>query len=79
MLGRMYLLFGALAGVLAALIVAVVVIIALPAATTNMPPKPTPVILPQDTATPLPVVTLRPSGAPNVALPSTSIAPFGDQ
>jgi hypothetical protein len=75
----MYLLFGALAGVVAALIVAVVVIMALPAATTNLPPKPTPVILQQDTATPLPIVTLRPSGAPDVALPSASIAPFGDQ
>jgi hypothetical protein len=79
MLGRMYLVAGALAGVVAALVVALVVIVALPAATTNLPPKPTPVILPQDTATPLPIVTLRPSGAPDIALPSASIAPFGDQ
>jgi hypothetical protein len=79
MLGRMYLLFGALAGVAAALVVALIVIVALPAAATNLPPKPTPVVLPTDTATPLPLVTLRPSGAPDIAVPSASIAPFGDQ
>jgi hypothetical protein len=79
MLARMNLIIGAVAGVVAALVVAVVVIIALPGATVNVPPKPTPVVLPQDTSTPLPIVTIRPSGAPDVVIPSASIAPFGDQ
>ena len=78
MFERMNLLFGAVAGVVAALVVAVVVIIALPGATINVPAKPTAVILPQDTPTPLPLVTAAPSGI-NVVQPSTSIAPFGDQ
>jgi len=79
MLGRMYLLVGALLGIVVALVVAVAVVLALPDTATSLPPKPTPVILPQDTPTPLPLVTLRPSGAPEVAIPSASIAPFGDQ
>jgi hypothetical protein len=79
MLGRMNLLFGALAGVVAAILVAVIVVVALPGSNVTVPPKPTPVILPQETGTPLPIVTVRPSGAPDVVLPSASIAPFGDQ
>jgi hypothetical protein len=78
MFGRLSLVFGAVAGVVAALLVAAVVIIALPGATINVPQEPTAVILPQDTPTPLPVATPEPSGV-NVVQPSTSIAPFGDQ
>ena len=65
-------------GVVAALIVAAAVVITLPGATTTIPSKPTPVILPHETSTPLPVITPAPSGA-NLALPSASLAPFGDQ
>ena len=79
MIGRKNLLFGALAGVAAALLVAAAVVVALPGATINVPARPTAVILVQETPTPLPVLTVPPSGGPNVALPSASIAPFGDQ
>lgn len=75
---RMNLIYGALAGVVVALLIAIVVVIALPDSATNVPPRPTPVVLAQDTATPLPVITVPPSGG-NVLLPSASIAPFGDQ
>jgi hypothetical protein len=79
MFGRKNLFFGALAGVAAALLVAAAVVVALPGATINVPARPTAVVLVQETATPLPVITVAPSGGANVALPSTSIAPFGDQ
>jgi hypothetical protein len=79
MFGRMNLVFGALAGVVAALLVAAAVVVALPGATISVPARPTAVVLQQETPTPLPVITVGPSGGPNVAQPSTSIAPFGDQ
>jgi hypothetical protein len=60
-----------------ALLVAVAVVVATPGATTNVPPKPTAVVLPSETPTPLPVVTATPSIGP--IAPIKSIAPFGDQ
>jgi hypothetical protein len=74
----MNLVIGGLAGVAAALLVALAVVVAWPGATTTIPAKPTAVIIPADTPTPLPVITAAPS-TDVVAGPSHSIAPFGDQ
>ena len=80
MFGRISFVLGALLGAVAAVAVAVAVVLAVPGATTpTPPPKPTAVVLPQDTSPPLPVITAAPSGGPDVVRPSSSIAPFGDQ
>jgi hypothetical protein len=78
MVGRIYLVAGTLAGVATALLVALSVVVAWPGAVTNVPAKPTAMILPAETPTPAPVATPSPSGN-TVAGPSHSIAPFGDQ
>ena len=79
MSNRMSLALGAVAGVAAALLVAVAVVMAWPGVTPAAPPRPTAVILPTDSPTPLPVITPAPSGTIQIAGPSQSIAPFGDQ
>ncbi len=79
MSNRMSLVLGAFTGVLAALLVAVAVVMAWPGVTPATPVPPTPVILPTDTPTPLPVITAAPSGTIQIGVPSQSIAPFGDQ
>jgi hypothetical protein len=76
MAGRVYLIAGALAGVATALVVALAIVVAWPGTVTNVPPRPTAMILPAETPTPTPVSTPTPSGG-LVAGPSGSIAPFG--
>jgi photosystem II stability/assembly factor-like uncharacterized protein len=76
MIARMNIVAGVLAGIAVALLVAVAVVVATPGATPNVPPRPTLVVLPTETPTPLPVVTAPPSQGP--IIPGQSIAPFGD-
>jgi len=78
MFARIHLIVGALAGVATALVVALAVIVAWPGTSIAVPAKPTAMILPSDTPTPLPVITPTPT-ANTGALPSHSIQPFGDQ
>jgi hypothetical protein len=78
MFNRWNLVLGAVAGVLAAIALAVVVVVAWPGVTPAQPARPTAIVLPTDSPTPLPVVTATPTTG-GVAEPSTSIAPFGDQ
>ena len=79
MSNRMSVVLGAFTGVLAAFLVAVAVVMTWPGVTPQAPTRPTPVIIPTDSPTPLPVITPAPSGTIQIAGPSTSIAPFGDQ
>ena len=79
MSNRMSLALGAVAGVAAALVLAVAVVVAWPGVTPAVPARATAVILATDSPTPLPVITAAPSGTIQIAGPSQSIAPFGDQ
>jgi hypothetical protein len=79
MSNRMSLVLGAFAGVVAALVIAGAVVMAWPGVTPVIPARPTAVYLPTDTPTPLPVITVAPSATIQIAGPSQSIAPFGDQ
>ena len=79
MSNRMSVALGAVTGVLAALLVAVAIVVAWPGVTPAAPARPTPVIIPTDTPTPLPVITAAPSGTIQIGAPTQSIAPFGDQ
>jgi hypothetical protein len=75
----MHLILGALAGALATLLIAAAVVVAWPGASPVVPPKPTAVVIPTETATPLLVVTPTPFNTNPLVGPSHSIAPFGDQ
>jgi hypothetical protein len=72
----MQLILGALAGVVTALIVAIAVVVAWPAASPNVPPKPTAVVMPTDA----PSSGISASATPfSTAKPSPTIGAFGDQ
>ncbi len=79
MSNRMSLLLGAVSGIVAALVLAVAVVVAWPGVNPAIPPRPTAVILPTNSPTPLPLITAAPSATIQIAGPSQSIAPFGDQ
>ncbi len=79
MSNRMSLVLGAVTGIVAALLVAAAVVMVWPGVTPQPPARPTAVILPTASPTPLPVITPAPSGTIQIAGPSQSIAPFGDQ
>jgi hypothetical protein len=79
MSNRMSLILGAITGVVAALILAAAVVMAWPGVNPTIPDRPTAVILPTASPTPLPVITAAPSATISIAGPSQSIAPFGDQ
>jgi hypothetical protein len=71
----MNVILGAFLGVVAAFVLAVAVVVAWPGTGTTVPPRPTAVILPTESPTPVPVVTQAPIVTPT---PFHSIAPFGD-
>ncbi len=79
MSNRMSVALGAVTGVFAALILALVLVATWPGVTPATPARPTAVIIPTDSPTPLPVITAAPSGTIQIGVPSQSIAPFGDQ
>jgi hypothetical protein len=79
MSNRMSLILGAITGVVAALLLAAAVVMAWPGVNPPLPERPTAVIQPTASPTPLPVITPAPSATISIAGPSTSIAPFGDQ
>ena len=71
----MNVILGAFLGVVAAFVLAVAGVVAWPGTGTTVPPRPTAVILPTESPTPVPVVTQAPIVTPT---PFHSIAPFGD-
>jgi hypothetical protein len=75
MSGRKNIVLGAVMGAITALVVSVAVVVAWPGAGPTVPPKPTAVILPADSPTPIPVLSF-PATTPT---PYQSIGAFGGE
>jgi hypothetical protein len=78
MVRRFNFIFAAILGVVTALVLLVGMAVAMPPQQTELPQKPTFVVLPTPTPTPLPIVTPTPTPGPAGDSPAATIAPFGD-